>query len=277
MIIQGGEDGKALVPGKPDEGEMMKRLLMPLNNKDHMPPLEKPQLTQNEIALLNWWVSTGADFTKKIKDLPQTDKIKPVLLALQTGSSSGNENNQADIPQQAVTKADDAALAKLKQAGVIMVPVAQNNNYLSASFVSVIAAADSIVKLLAPLQKQLVWLNLGNTNITDSAMQVIAKLNNLTRIYLNNTAITDNGLSQLKVTKQLRYINLVNTKITAKGLASLKDLKELHSIYLYKSAVNKNEWADLQKMFPKITLDSGGYIVPVLITDTTEVKDRKVK
>ena len=106
FILLGGEDGKALVPGKPDEGEMIKRLMLPLNNKDHMPPLEKPQLTQNEITLLNWWISTGADFTKKIKDLPQTDKIRPVLDALQTGSSA-SDNTAADIPQAEVKKADD--------------------------------------------------------------------------------------------------------------------------------------------------------------------------
>jgi hypothetical protein len=28
-------------------------------------------------------------------------------------------------------------------------------------------------------------------------------------------------------------------------------------------------------MFPKTMLDSGGYKVPVLVTDTTEVKDKK--
>ncbi|MCW3120388.1 MAG: hypothetical protein JWM28_4470, partial [Chitinophagaceae bacterium] len=46
---------------------------------------------------------------------------------------------------------------------------------------------------------------------------------------------------------------------------------------LYQSAVDKNEWPDLRRMFPKTTLDSGGYIVPVLVTDTTEVKDKKAK
>jgi len=275
FIIQGGEDGKALVPGKPDEGEMMKRLLMPLNNKDHMPPLEKPQLTANEIALLNWWVSTGADFTKKIKDLPQTDKIKPVLLALQTGGSAAGENNQADIPQDAVVKADESTVEKLKQAGVIMVPVAQNSNYLSVSFFSVNDDPDKIVKLLEPLHKQLLWLNLGNTGITDSALNVIGKLTNLRRIYVNNTAITVNGLTQLKTLKQLRYLNLVNTKITANGLLQLKDLKDLKNVYLYQSAINKHDWADLKKQFPKTTLDSGGYVVPLLVTDTIEVKDKK--
>jgi mono/diheme cytochrome c family protein/uncharacterized membrane protein len=277
FIIQGGEDGKALVPGKPDEGEMMKRLLMPLNNKDHMPPLEKPQLTANEIALLNWWVSTGADFTKKIKKIPQTDKIKPVLLALQTGGSAAGENNQADIPQDAIEKADEASVEKLKQAGVIMVPVAQNSNYLSISFFSVNDDPDKIVKQLEPLRKQLIWLNLGNTDITDSSLKVIGRLTNLRRVYINNTAITDNGLAQLKTLKQLRYLNLVNTKITASGLLQLKDLKELQNVYLYQSAINKHEWADLKKQFPKTTLDSGGYVVPVLVTDTIEVKDKKKK
>jgi len=276
FILLGGEDGKALVPGKPDEGEMIKRLMLPLNNKDHMPPLEKPQLTQNEITLLNWWISTGADFTKKIKDLPQTDKIRPVLDALQTGSSA-SDNTAADIPQAEVKKADDDAIAKLKKAGVIIVPVAQNSNYLSASFVSASAGTDTLLKLLQPVQQQLVWLNLGNSSLTDTGMQMIAKLNNITRLHLNNTAITDNGLAQLKADTNLHYINLVHTSVTAKGVGELKTIKNLRSIYLYQSAVDKTEWPALKKIFPKTILDSGGYTVPTLVTDTTQVKLPKEK
>ncbi len=256
FILLGGDDGKAVVPGKPGEGEMIKRLMMPLNNKHHMPPLEKPQLTKNEIELLNWWISPGADFSKKIKDLPQTDKIKPVLDALQTGSSV-NDNPEADIPQEPVKKADDDAIAKLKKAGVILVPVAQNSNYVSASFVSVTAGADTLLKLLEPIQKQLVWLNLGNSNITDTGMLVISKLGSLTRLHLNNTEITDSGVAKLRTSVNLHYINLVHTKVTSKGIAELKGLKQLRSVYLYQSAVDKTEWAALKKLFPKTILDSG--------------------
>jgi len=271
FILLGGEDGKAVVPGKPGEGEMIKRLMMPLNNKDHMPPLEKPQLTKNEIELLNWWISTGADVNKKIKDLPQTDKIKPVLDALQTGSSA-NDNPEADIPQEPVQKADDDAITRLKKAGVILVPVAQNSNYVSASFVSVTAGADTLLKLLEPIQKQLVWLNLGNCNITDTGMLVISKLGSLTRLHLNNTEISDSGVAKLRTSVNLHYINLVHTRVTSKGIAELKGLKGLRSVYLYQSAVDKTEWPSLQKLFPRTILDSGGYSVPILVTDTTEVK-----
>jgi hypothetical protein len=31
----------------------------------------------------------------------------------------------------------------------------------------------------------------------------------------------------------------------------------------------------LQQAFPKTKIDSGGYIVPTLVTDTTEVKAKK--
>ena len=271
FILLGGEDGKALVPGKPDEGEMIKRLLLPLNNKDHMPPAEKTQLTQNEITLLHWWISTGADFTKKIKDLPQTDKIKPVLDALQTGSS-GNDNPQADVPQTEVKKANDTAIAKLKNAGLIVVPVTQNSNYISVSFVTVSSGVDTLLKLLEPIQQQLVWLNLGNSNVTDTGMRIIGRLTNITRLHLNNTAITDSGLAQLKTDTNLHYINLVHTSVTASGIAALKNLKNLRSIYLYQSAVDRTEWPALKKLFPKTLLDSGGYTVPTLVTDTTEVK-----
>jgi uncharacterized membrane protein/mono/diheme cytochrome c family protein len=271
FIIQGGEDGKAVVPGKPDEGEMMKRLLLPLNNKDHMAPSEKPQLTKNEIELINWWISTGASFTQKIKELPQTDKIKPVLDALQTGSSV-SDNSMADIPQTEIKRADDDAIAKLKKAGVIIVPVAQNSNYLSASFVTASAGTDTLLKLLQPIQQQLVWLNLGNSSLTDTGMQVIARLGNITRLHLNNTSITDNGLAQLKADTNLHYINLVHTSVTAKGVGELKSIKRLRNIFLYQSAVDRTDWPALKSLFPKTMLDSGGYVVPILITDTTRVK-----
>src|SRR5687768_17163865 len=58
FIFKGGKEkeGKTVVPGKPGESEMIRRISLPLSDEDHMPLKEKPQLTQNEIALLRWWV-----------------------------------------------------------------------------------------------------------------------------------------------------------------------------------------------------------------------------
>src|SRR5690606_32568807 len=75
-ILKGGKDGPVIDPGKADESELIERLMLPLTDEDHMPPREKPQLTPSQISLLHWWISTGAPFDKKVKDLEQTDRIK---------------------------------------------------------------------------------------------------------------------------------------------------------------------------------------------------------
>jgi len=73
-IMKGGKDGVIIVPGKSATSELIKRILLPREDEHHMAPKEKPQLTEQEIALLGWWVDNGADFTKKVKEFQQPDK-----------------------------------------------------------------------------------------------------------------------------------------------------------------------------------------------------------
>ncbi len=39
---------------------MIKRIKLPLDEKGHMPPKRRPQLSPEEIALLTKWVADGA-------------------------------------------------------------------------------------------------------------------------------------------------------------------------------------------------------------------------
>ncbi len=249
FILKGGKDGKVIEAGKADESEMIERLLLPMSDEDHMPPKEKKQLTPGEISLLHWWISTGADFNKKVKDLPQTEKIKPVLLALQAGSSD-SDKKITDVPETPVAKPDDAIIKRLKNAGVMVIPVAKNSNYLSASFVTATSGADSLVQLLEPLKKQLVWLKLDNAAISDESLEAIAKLTSLTRLQLSNTNVTDKGIEKLQSLQQLQSLNLVGTKVSAQGVTRLSKLKNLKNLYLYQTSVNNTDWVLLQKTFP---------------------------
>src|ERR1043165_7871624 len=67
FILKGGKDGKVIEPGNADASDMIKRLLLPRNDENHMPPKEKPQLKENEIELIHWWIATGASFDKKTR------------------------------------------------------------------------------------------------------------------------------------------------------------------------------------------------------------------
>jgi mono/diheme cytochrome c family protein len=275
FILTGGKDGKIIIAGKPDESDLIKRILLPKESKSHMPPIEKPQLSKQDLDLLHWWVSTGADFNKKVKELPQTEKIKPVLLALQSGEVK-EEMKLSAIPSQAVEKADEKIIKQLFERGVAVTPVAKNSNYLSANFVAVDSLTEKDLQLLEPLKKQLLGLKLGNTKLTDANLAIIAKLSSLTGLSLERTLVTDKGLAQLKNLLQLQYINLVGTKVTAKGVEQLKNLKNIRKIYLYQTSISGSEWNDLKKVFPKTMIDTGGYKVPMLAGDTSEFRGTKI-
>jgi uncharacterized membrane protein len=270
LIIKGGKDGVVIVPGKANESELMKRVLSPREEEHHMPPREKPQLNEKETALLQWWINQGADFTKKVKDIQQPEKIKPLLNDLQHATEV--KKYAPAFPSEAVEQADEKAVRQLKDRGVVVMPVAQNNHWLVANFITVPDFSDKDIHLLLPLKKQLVWLKIGHTAISDSALIVIAQCTNLTELQLDHTRITNQGLNDLSTLINLQSLNLVSTTITGAGIMKLVTLKKLQFLYLYQTEVDKKDWSALQKAFPKSVLDSGGYKLPYIESDTQVVK-----
>ena len=270
LIMKGGKGGKIIDRDNVDSSEIIKRLLLPKEDDDHMPPRQKTQPNEKQITLLHWWIQQGADTAKTVKELNQPEKLKPILLALQRDHIEIKA--PANIPKEAVEKADDKAIQQLKDKGVIVMPVAQNSNYLMANFVTATGISDHDINLLLPIKKQLVWLKVGDTKITDSALNFIAQCTNLTMLQLDNTTITDIGLARLKNLAQLQSLNLVGTKVSAQGVIALKGLKKLQSLYLYQTKVSGRDWILLKQQFPKTILDTGGYFVPLFATDTMIVK-----
>jgi hypothetical protein len=60
-ILQGGDIGAAVVPGRPDQSELMRRLRLPAESPDRMPRERKP-LTPAELARIERWIAEGAKF-----------------------------------------------------------------------------------------------------------------------------------------------------------------------------------------------------------------------
>lgn len=273
-LLKGGEDGKVIKPGDAEKSLLIERLMLPHDDKEHMPPRDKPQLTADEIAVLHWWVNSGAAFDKTVNELKQPANINQVLQRIAIGQQQavGTTTSPTDIPDEKVAPGDTASIYRLRKAGVMVLPVAANSNYLSASFFTATATPDSLLPLLTRLKKQLIWLRLDNTSISDASLKQIGELTQLTRLQLSNTAVSDAGLPALQALTKLHSLNLVGTKVTAAGLHSLAALKQLRYLYLYQTAVAPTDWPVLLKQLPGIQLDSGRYKVPTFEADTTELK-----
>lgn len=271
-ILKGGEGGNTVVKGKADQSELIMRILLPDSDEDHMPPKEKPQLSRNEIALLHWWINNGAEFNKKVKDIQQPENVKSVLASLEQGTSEDAESEVSDVPEWNVKAANENHIRRLRNAGVMIVPVSQNSNYLTANFINAHSLADTVMNALSSVKDQLIWLKLEDSSVNDVTLKAIKGCRNLTRLSLNNTRITDQGLEYLLNMDELQSLSLVGTEISAKGITQLSRLKNLKHLYLYKTRVQGSDWKNLKKLFPKVSIDFGNYRVPTLPKDTIEVK-----
>lgn len=270
-ILKGGKKGKTVVLQKPFDSELIKRIYLPAKNEKHMPPIERSQITPAEVQLLQWWISEGASFDKKVNQLAQNETLKTILKSLEASKEDSHYASH-DIPEAEVSKVSDSLLQKLRDKNIAIVPLSKESNYLSISFAAFPSATDEVISLLEPVSKNIIWLKIGNTRITDKALRQIGKFENLTRLSLEHTSITDSGLKELNSLQQLQYLNIIGTSISAKGLVSLESLKNLKAFYYYQTSINKTDWEILRKAFPDVTLDTGGYFVPALTTDTIEVK-----
>lgn len=84
-VQAGGEDGPILNPADPAQSELLRRILLPTDDDDHMPPDGKAQLTAAEIALLKWWVAVGAPATNSVEQLQTPPEVLRAI-AVQSGA-----------------------------------------------------------------------------------------------------------------------------------------------------------------------------------------------
>lgn len=270
LIMKGGEDGIVLVPGDPLKSDLVKRLELPRNHDDHMPPKEKPQLTEQDVRLIHWWVQTGASFTKRVHELDRSPEIDRLLSSYM--EDAGSSEPESLIPLKPVDKADTKDLDAMSALGIVVSPIAQNSNYLQMNCINADTLSYSNTKPFSELKKQLLWLRAGNRSVTDSVLMNIAQCTNITRLQLDGSSITDAGMKEVSKLDSLQYLNIVGARISASGIAELKNLKSLRIIYAYHTDVKKEELESLKKLLPSTVIELGGFKVPTLVSDTTEVK-----
>lgn len=266
-MLKAGESGMtSFVPGKPDESESLKRILLPKDHEDHMPPEEKTQLSDDEVAILKWWVEAGAKGDLKVKDSGLNDPLKTTLTSVITALASAPAPQAAapapaPAPQaQAPAPAgpDPAVAALEKELGITILPLAQNDPGLSFNCVNVADKfGDAELAKFAPIAERLAELNLARSKVTDAGLAALGSMKNLRKLHLQNTAITDAGIDAIAAVQGLEYLNLFNTKVTDAALPKLEKLANLKKLYVWQTGVTKPAAEALHQKLPAITINLG--------------------
>jgi hypothetical protein len=260
-ILKGGNEGASVVVGKVDESPLLQRVYLPLDNDEHMPPKDKDQLTEQETAVLAFWIASGAKAEGTVADL------KPDEKAL---AAANHVIGNLPKPKEAVAKADapkvDPAMEKLvaetigrlEKSGASLMAIAQDTPELRFSALNVSKEfGDDRLAELKPVGSQIKWMDLARTQVTDKGLGHLAEMKNLTRLHLENTSVGDAGLDALKGLANLEYLNLYGTQVTDAGLEKLSGLKNLKKIFVWQSKVTDAGAAKLAAAIPGIDINTG--------------------
>ena len=226
-LLKGGKTGPAFKPGNAAASAMIKRVYLPVDAKEHMPPKGKPQLTDDELALIEWWINAGAPTDKRVAQASPPPAVVE-LIASQLGVPP------PPLPDRATMLA--AARALERSLGIIIRPLDADGPWLAANARLQFAKfGDAQLAQLAPIAPALRWLDAGETSVTDAGFPALAAMKNLRRLHLDRTAVTDAGIAGLSGLAQLEYVNLRATKVTDVALKTLEALPRLRSLYVWET------------------------------------------
>lgn len=209
-IVKGGKSGNTLKAGNIETSEIIRRIVLPPGDEDHMPPKEKGQLTGNQIALIKWWVQKGASFSASVNELAPDANIQPALNTLMQKNDK-ELISPASLPS--VETAPDQPVRLLQTKGAIVIPIAQGSNLLNVNLINCTEITDSMLNALAAIAPQLYWLKAEGPLVTDKLISTIAEAKNLKRISLAGSRITPLSQPILDQLKQLELVNLYQTTL----------------------------------------------------------------
>ena len=251
-IMEGGEDGPVVVPGRGSDSDIIKRIWLPATDRDHMPPDGRPQVTVAEAEVVRWWIDNGASFEQTIADAEPNAAVEQIF------ASWGMDDIPSGVFALDVPTPDSSSLRAVRDAGMAVSFVAESQPFVQArcrDTANCMNAQQSAA--LAVLADQLIWLDLGRSGVTDDQLSVVSGFPHLTRLHLENTRITDASLAYVNGLEYLEYLNVYGTGVTDSGLEVLDSLPALRQIYLWQTRVSKEGAEAFAARWPHVTVTMG--------------------
>jgi Leucine-rich repeat (LRR) protein/uncharacterized membrane protein len=250
-MLKGGKSGPLFIPGNAALSLLLERLHLPLEEKKHMPPQGKPQLTAIEIELLTRWIDGAASFHSRLIELPETDSLR--ILAQSILQPSGQLAEQFDF-----AAADENTIMQLNNFDRSIKQVDRESPALEVALYNRNKYTVKQLEELSSIRKQVISINLNKLPVKDADLAALEQFQHLRKLDLNFTDITDAGLATLAALPQLRSLAISGTKISHAALANyLPGFKALQSIAIWNTAVNPQEVISLKNSFPKINIIEG--------------------
>lgn len=249
LLAKGGKSGVPWDTTETDLGLLLRRVHLSMDDKKHMPPRGKVQLTEDEIQILESWIRNGSSFTARVQDFPKED---PLFHFASNRLRQSPETESYDF-----AAADEQTIRELNTNYRVIIPLAEGSPALSVHFYSTAAFRSSDLSDLSPIQEQIVELDASKMPVKDQDLKTIARFSNLQKLILNFTDITGATLNELSELPRLRYLSLTGTPVTAAQVRQLAKAPSLRTIYAWNTKIQPGEFSQLRKEMAAVNFVAG--------------------
>lgn len=232
-LLAGGKHGAVFVPANPGESEIVRRIKLPLEHDHHMPPGEKPQLTEDEIQAIEDWIRQGG---RVYSDQRETTDRQP------------------EYPRP-----DPDAVAALEDLLVHVEAVEEGSHLLVVDFSPAGRKTDDATarNLLEPLLEHLDALSFAACPVGDDVLFALQGAANLRRLDLRSTQVTDTGLATITGLAKLEELVLIQTQLTDDAVEHLIAMPALKRAYVWGTGLSEEAIARLRQERSEVRIEAG--------------------
>ena len=241
-FLKGGENGEVVVKGNSKKSDLIKRIKLPEEHEDTMPPEGKERINDDEMKLITLWIDQDLEMDTPLDSLDIAPDIEEDIQFRLTSK----EAELSPVFDLNIAETTDKNLTQLRDLGFNVTPVAQESPFLQvAYFDRSTPLNEQSKKALVAISKQLVWLDLTGAKNENDNWDFIQSFPHLTKIYLSNTTVEGHNISALEKKEYLEIVSLFGTGTDIADFERLINLPHLKSIYIGNSKVTAKDTMNL--------------------------------
>lgn len=253
LLMEGGSEGPCIEPGSVEDSLLVELIELPEDDEFHMPPEGKPDIEAAELAVVKWWIETGADPAKRLSEFDVPAEVRAAI----------GELGSFAVPEQDDTESPDDELVRLVADLDEEFPGAltlESDDPPGVSFSTIPLRGnlddDGFTKI-SPLLPYLTHVDLSASEVTDRSVALLVPAENLRLLRLAETRITDAAIDAIVKLPALESVNFYGTAVTDAGARKLAGLPGLKHLYLWQTEVGAETIQLLREKLPDCEIVTG--------------------
>ena len=261
-ILNGGESGDVI-----NDGILVKSIHLPQEDKNHMPPDGKLQLTNEEKAILRLWVKTGGNFTLRLNELTDSDSL--FLLV---------NKYQAAVNQKASLNFNLPGLEEFNSNYCSVNYLFNGSDEVEVNFFQGINYNRENLKRLEKIKTSIVSLNMQGMPLTKEDLDIVLQFGNLQKVNFNSTSLDIGSLERLKELTKLKSVSICGIDFVEVEFDKFLSGSKFSTVNVWPQKADKKQLEKIMAKYPDIKIIVGDNLQDKImkISNPTIMQDSSV-